>query len=248
MTDLKELALILQLALTEANQAIQQAISQGITADVKPDGSVVTNIDHISNDVISKVLAAHSSGIPQVSEECEHSWFIKDVPYHWLIDPIDGSNNLLKHNQEFVTIVALMQDQTPVIGGIGVPHNGDVNIGIVPLESAWKVNSVGQCSQIRGRSCSPQLTYVTSPRGVPPHDVGKDDHIIEISSGVKFLMLADGRAHNYGRFDMLRDWDVAGGAALVQAAGGQIHSWQGRPLEYGTPSREIVGFSAHSWH
>ena len=67
---------------------------------------------------------------------------------------------------------------------------------------------------------------------------------IACGSAVKFCRIADGSADLYPRLAPTRDWDVAAGHALVEAAGGQLRTPDGGRLIYGTPDLRIPGFIA----
>ena len=54
-------------------------------------------------------------------------------------------------------------------------------------------------------------------------------------SSLKFCRLAEGAADLYPRFGPTMEWDTAAGQAVLEAAGGSVHTTDGAPLRYGKP-------------
>jgi 3'(2'), 5'-bisphosphate nucleotidase len=238
--DLTTLEPIIEKALVTANIAIHEELKNGITPTVKYDGSWVTNIDQASNLAIEEVL--RTTDIPIVSEENVTSHNCKAQTY-WLVDPIDGTSNLVREGKEFVTLIALMHNGRPVLGGIGVPMINEINVGNALSKNAWRINAKGTTT-LRVRHRGPNnLIEVMSP---PRSNKKKIQNAIFIYSGLKFVAIADGRADLYMRGAGLNDWDVAAGEALITAAGGAVVDIRGNPLTYGSYHRIVDSFYALS--
>lgn len=95
----------------------------------KSDRSPVTRADTEADAIISRTLAA--CGLPIVSEESplpDHeqrmSW-----PRYFLVDPLDGTKGFVRGGQEFAVNIALMHEQTPVLGVIALPISGTLYFG-----------------------------------------------------------------------------------------------------------------------
>src|SRR5690554_6410978 len=87
----------------------------------KSDSCPVTRADiAASNSIISHLQA---TGIPIICEETV------EIPYEkrklwntvWIVDPIDGTKNFIKKNNEFTVNIALLENQEPTIGVVYVP-------------------------------------------------------------------------------------------------------------------------------
>ncbi len=87
----------------------------------KDDESPLTLADQISNDIISKALIL--TPIPVLSEEG------REIPYSerknwkhlWIVDPLDGTKEFIKKNDEFTVNIALIENGRPILGVIYVP-------------------------------------------------------------------------------------------------------------------------------
>ena len=69
---------------------------------------------------------------------------------------------------------------------------------------------------------------------------------IQAGSSLKFCLIAEGRADIYPRFGPTNEWDTAAGQGVLEAAGGEIVTTDGRPLAYGKPGFGNPHFIARS--
>src|SRR3546814_1962502 len=55
---------------------------------------------------------------------------------------------------------------------------------------------------------------------------------VSAGSSLKFCLVASGRADLYPRLGRTMEWDTAAGHAVLLAAGGQVYTLEGEPLDY----------------
>src|SRR3546814_7778975 len=67
---------------------------------------------------------------------------------------------------------------------------------------------------------------------------------VSAGSSLKFCLVASGRADLYPRLGRTMEWDTAAGHAVLLAAGGQVYTLEGEPLDYGKPGFENPHFYA----
>ena len=87
----------------------------------KDDESPLTKADIKSHETIISLL--EKTKIPILSEEG------KDIPYDerkkwkklWIVDPIDGTKEFIKRNDEFTVNIALIENNFPILGVIYAP-------------------------------------------------------------------------------------------------------------------------------
>lgn len=61
--------------------------------------------------------------------------------------------------------------------------------------------------------------------------------LVSVGSSLKFMLLAEGKAHLYPRLGRTMEWDTAAGQAILEEAGGQVLEFSTRrPLSYNKPS------------
>ena len=144
---------LLHVALTAAVEASSEVLSiyrSGFSPKFKADGSPVTQADIASNAIIERHL--NTTAIPLLTEESAHAPFTERRNWNqlWCVDPLDGTKEFIRRNDEFAINIALIEDQRPVLGIIASPVEGLALIGgenipaaIVPfgemtLPAAWR--------------------------------------------------------------------------------------------------------------
>ena len=106
-------------ALEEASAAIIDIYKRDFQIELKTDNSPVTEADKASNDI----LIAHLSKlqIPIISEERQPIAFNnrKKFEYIWLVDPLDGTREFIKKNDELMKMINEIKDANVEDGGSG---------------------------------------------------------------------------------------------------------------------------------
>ena len=146
--------------------------------------------------------------------------------FYWVVDPLDGTSNFLRDIPISCVSIALMQNLTPILGVIYDFNHDDLYFGHV--DSKAFVNQVEiKVSDYADKS---QSTLVT---GIPAKTNYSDNefkHMIDDfqkwkkvrmigSAAMASVYVATGKADVYKEFGTYL-WDVATGAAIVNAAGG----------------------------
>lgn len=212
--------------------------SQGLQHWNKSDGSVVTNADIKSEQLIQQGLRHHFPHIPFVGEEGLANG-TADSPgeQFWLVDPVDSTSSYLRGSDEFAICVALVEHGVPTLGVIGAPAWNKVFVGIVPTQASYKL--VGSHKQVIScRVCphSDPVVMVSSNMGFDPDApdprIPPQAEFVKMNSALKFVQVAQGEADFYPRGDRLGEYDVAAGDALVRAAGGSCTDWNQQRLVY----------------
>lgn len=114
--DIKNIAL-------KAGQIIMEIYNKDFTVEYKDDKSPLTEADTKSNEFICKALEELYPNIPIMSEENKQVDYEirKYWEYYWCIDPIDGTKEFIKKNDEFTVNIALIHKDTPVLGVVYAP-------------------------------------------------------------------------------------------------------------------------------
>ncbi len=244
-TDIKSWVPELKRISAAAGEAILTVYRQLQTTQVhyKDDASPVTAADWEAHQCIQQGLQQLTPGVPQLSEEAAAIPWVERSQWSrfWLIDPLDGTKEFLAANDEFTVNIAWIDQGRPLLGVIYQPVTqtwwwGGQGLG------AWKQQGSGDAVAIRTRSLAlPQLEVLTSHR----HGLEKlqawlasmrqqrlDIQARPLGSSLKFCHLAEGLADAYPRLGPTGEWDTAAAHALLQAAGGDILTWQLEPLRY----------------
>jgi fructose-1,6-bisphosphatase/inositol monophosphatase family enzyme len=141
----------------------------------------------------------------------------------WIIDPIDGTGNFVRGNQNFAVIVALVVKRRTLQGWIYDPLLGQMTYA-VKGGGTWRA---GQRREILRRSiagmsgCVARRDYdrLTS-RGLTARQIGSAAH--------EYLSLLDGSL-DFSCYRRLNPWDHAAGVLMIQEAGGKAALLDGSP-------------------
>ena len=123
-----------------AGQAIMEVYQTDFGVDYKSDKSPLTLADKRAHDIITEHLLPLE--IPILSEEGKNTPYSERKNWEtlWIVDPLDGTKEFIKKNDEFTVNIALIHGRTPVFGVIYVPvkrmlYFGSLTAGAYLLES-----------------------------------------------------------------------------------------------------------------
>jgi 3'(2'), 5'-bisphosphate nucleotidase len=211
----------------------------------KADKSPVTDADHAAEAVIVAGLRRLTPGLVVVAEEemaAGHVPKLDGRPF-WLVDPLDGTKEFIKRNGEFTVNIALVENGRPTLGIVLAP---------VP-DTLWRGDAeLGADKSANGSAFAPIAVRKAPVGGLVAcasrsHAIYNDLDIwfrnngltvadrIQAGSSLKFCLIAEGKADIYPRFGPTNEWDTAAGQGVLEAAGGEVVTTDGRPLAYGKP-------------
>lgn len=213
----------------------------------KEDNSPLTLADLESQRHIIAGLTELTPGIPILSEESAQAPWAERKHWRelWVVDPLDGTREFVKRNDEFTVNIALVVEHEPVLGMIAAPALGLLY---------WGAAGIGSFSHHPGAESLP--IQVSAPHN-PLRVVGSRSHLSAatadylarlgphvltgVGSSLKFCLLAEGKADLYPRFGPTSEWDTAAGQALLEAAGGHVTRLDGHRLRYNCRDSVING-------
>ncbi len=203
-----------------------------------------TSVNQRAQATIKNYLG--STHIPLLSEEGREMRYDerKDWDMFWLVDPLDGTKEFIKGNNEFTVNIALMLNHRPVVGVIYVPYYrkiyfcekgsgsymregvkpgeigyGDMFADAVKLPLVDKRNTPLRIAVSRSHQTRETAAYVDIMRKRFP-----DAEIIEQGSSYKFCLLAEGAVDYYVRTSDTYEWDTAAGEIILSDTGGTTKS------------------------
>ncbi|MFT5055602.1 MAG: myo-inositol-1(or 4)-monophosphatase [Pseudoalteromonas distincta] len=162
----------------------------------------------------------------------EETTSIRNEEQYWIIDPIDGTTNYLFGHTKFCISIALYENQKPVYAAVYVPADNEL----------FSADATGAYLNGKKFTCSNRsLTDSLLATGFPYYNFNEMDaylsllnKLMKTTKGLRRMGSAaiDLAYMAYGRFDAffelnLSPWDVAGGAYIVQQAGGIVSDFQG---------------------
>ena len=233
---------------------IMEIYNETYTVNYKSDQSPFTIADQQSNDIITQQLQTHYPHIPIISEEMAQQVSYetrKDWNTFWLVDPLDGSKEFIKKNDQFCIIISLIENNEPVFGMMYAPVS-HIAYYAIKGKGAFKLEKnqsqqcpleqspANQCNVIGSLShSSPEFDQFVAKQKETVDAV----NVVQIGSGLKFCHVAEGKADMYPRFVPTMEWDTAAGQLLVEECGKQlIDNKTNQRMTYNKPSLKNNGF------
>ncbi len=197
------------------------------TVNLLSDKDVKLQADVDSEKLIRERLAA--TGLPVIGEEQggDAALLNADTPY-WVVDPLDGTFNYLRGQPATCVSIGLMRGKKPVLGAIFDFNLNELYAGAAGwgftlnqrlVEPVWAAKLSQAClmtgfthgGDYSSRSIQAFVTQVQSYKKI--RMIG--------SAALALAYVAAGRADVYME-KAVNLWDLAAGAALIEAAGGHV--------------------------
>lgn len=203
--------------------------------DFKSDDSPVTQADRGVEDLVRNYLAKH---FPQDGVFGEEAGFQgSDRDHVWIIDPIDGTRSFLSGHPLFGFLLARLVQGEPEIGVIAMPPLGETLIGVK-----------GQGATLNGvpitvsRQTSLEQAVLFVNEGEKLYRDCPDLFAQLMKTGQTRRLAYDCYPHALlamGHVDVVVDYDLQPYDFLpvmtvVEAAGGVMTDWDGKPLTLGS--------------
>jgi len=230
-----------------AAAAVVAARAGSLDTRPKADLTPVTAADHASEAVILEALARLLPGMCVVSEEAAGRALPDRIPDSFvLVDPLDGTRELVAGRDEFTINLAIVDGGRPRLGIVAAPAQGLLWRGIesrgaerLRLSPGAPAHAAQARSIIRTRPAPRAgLVAAVSRSHLDPQTEALLARLPiaarhACGSAVKFCQIAEGSADVYPRLSPTCEWDVAAGHAVLAAAGGVVTTPEGAPLSYG---------------
>lgn len=230
-----------------AAAAIIAACAGSLDTRTKADLTPVTAADHAAEAVILEGLARLFPDTCVVSEEAVDRAPPDRIPDRFvLVDPLDGTRELVAGRDEFTINLAIVDGGRPRLGIVAAPAQGLLWRGIegsgaerLRLSPGAPANAAQGHSIIRTRPAPRAgLVAAVSRSHLDPQTEALLARLPiaarhACGSALKFCQIAEGSADVYPRLSPTCEWDVAAGHAVLAAAGGVVTTPEGAPLRYG---------------
>ena len=198
----------------------------------------VTNVDVAVQDYLTKELKEAFPEIEMIAEEKENLNLSEEKRY-WILDPIDGTTNLIYDYRMSAVALALYEQGEITLGIVYNPFNDELFTAVkgegaylngkaihtsedVELKNA--VISYGSCPYEKSRA---KELFVMFERIF----VNCADFRRTGSAALDFCYVACGRQHGFIELN-LKPWDYSAGSLILEEAGGVASRWDGEKLPY----------------
>ncbi|RJX72421.1 3'(2'),5'-bisphosphate nucleotidase [Vibrio sinensis] len=233
-------------------------------AYTKEDQTPVTSADIAAHKLIMKALSELTPDIPVLSEEAADISLEQRTQWdrYWLVDPLDGTQEFIARSGDFATIIALIENNKPIMGVVYGPVSG-VTYYAYQGKGAWKIPDMSESVRIQShKHVGPQqaIAIAISRR----QDINRItsrmssawnyDLVPLGSAALKACLVAEGAVDCYLRLGPTGEWDTAATQCIVEEAGGRILNTQLEPLSYNeretleNPNFIVLGDESLPWN
>lgn len=205
----------------------------GFEVTIKPDHTPVTQADREAEQAITAILRQAFPEYGFLGEE-----FGRQGPTErrWIIDPIDGTRNFVRHIPIWAVLIALEELGEVTAGVVLNPVTGDL------FHARKGEGAFANGEQIRVSDCDDMkdalflhasLGFLRSTRYWNGFGrlVDATGHTRGFGDYYGYGLVAEGKAEVYIEVD-LKPWDAAPVKILVEEAGGRLTDLDGRPTIY----------------
>jgi len=226
----------------------------------KEDNSPLTVADTAAHEVICENLSLLTPQIPILSEESSHIDFSERMKWtqYWLVDPLDGTREFVKKNDEFTVNIALIDGHKSVLGVVHIPVINTSYLAAIN-HGAYRCDKQNKMEKISVRKINKNDITIAGSRSHGNQRQQsfiskiKNAKVLSIGSSKKFCLVAEGKADIYPRFGSTSEWDTAAAQCIVEESGGKVIDEDLNPIKYNTksslinPSFFVIADTSFNW-
>lgn len=234
----REVARAIELA-REAGKKVLEIYDREYEVEFKAGDEPVTLADRLANELIVRGLQDTFPQDAILAEESVDDGHRFSSSRVWLVDPVDGTQDFINHDDEFSVMIGLLIDGQPILGVAYQPTNdllyyASAEVGafmnhrgrVTPLHVS-QVSEVSQMRIVSSRThVSPEVLEIQQALGIR-------EHLRHGSAGLKVGLVCQQRADIYiNTGQMSKEWDVCAPEAILHLAGGVMTDLRGVPIRY----------------
>ena len=230
-------------ALAAAAEVLERFTPGEVEAELKEGGDPLTAADTAVNEVLAKMLRGRGEG--WLSEETTDAASRLERRRVWVVDPIDGTREFIDGIPEWCVSIGLVEDGVPVAGGVMSPPNGRLIIGSDETGVECNGQPAGTTDSTDIRGALVLASRSEARRGEWERFFSTPIAVRNMGSvAYKLSLVGAGLADATWTLVPKNEWDVAGGAALVRAGGGQVFGTDGADVAFNRADPLMDGFIA----
>ena len=210
----------------------------------KTDSDFVTAVDLSISDFLKKNLAEITPDIGFMSEEEE----CEIQPVRWILDPIDGTTNLLYgYNMSSVSL-GLCDNNNIMFGVVYNPFTKEIFTAVRGKGAYRNGKKMGKIADRDLKACLVEFGAGVSQKKYTEENFALAKEVFKncldvrrvCSTALTLCYIADGRLNGY--FErVLKPWDSAAGSLVLEECGGVNMNWDGKPIDFSGVSTYIAG-------
>lgn len=212
--------------------------------NLKGEADFVTAVDIKISDYLKEKLAQITPDIDFMSEEADNE--IK--PVRWILDPIDGTTNLIYGYNVSSISLALCVNEIIEFGIVYNPFNDEIFTAHKGKGAFYNGQKLPQAPNREFSKCLIEFGAGSTNKGAAKlsFEVGREifENCLDIrricSSALAICYVAQGRINGYFE-KRIKPWDYAAASLVLAECGGISSDWQAKNIQFKTATSYICG-------
>ena len=201
-----------------------------------------------ADDLANEYLVSHlknSFNLPIISEEIVQEP-IENLNDYFIIDPIDGTASFAHGFPGWVTQLAYVQNEKPIMSAIFAPVTNEFFFA-EKGKGVFKNNSSLKLTDQTKTSPFSVIDNYPEPKGITEelfNEMNIQEYVESGSIGLKICRIAEQKADLFFKDMTPRDWDLLPPMLILEEAGGTLIDKNGDPFKFGTKEKIHNGLIA----
>lgn len=234
----KELEAMLEAARL-ASENIMKYYRNGFDVEIKEDNSPVTEADKTSDVLIRRYLSDKFPTYSFLTEEEEDDLSRLNNDFIFIIDPLDGTKDFIKKDDEFTVNIALCFKHKIVAGVVAEPARGNYYYASLG-KGAYKLDNLGKTTKLHVSDKLKDLTCLVSifheseeEKELIAKNSDKITKVERKGSSLKACEIASGLAEvSFRCSGGTKERDTGAFQIIVEEAGGLVLKPDKTPITY----------------
>jgi myo-inositol-1(or 4)-monophosphatase len=223
---------LLEAAIREAGALARDLTAKPLEIQSKGEAGPVTNVDFAVDALLTERLRGARPDYGWLSEEAPDDAAARiEHQRVFMLDPIDGTAAMISRIPQYTISIGIVDSGHAWAGAIYNPMTDELYLGAVGESAALNGRPIRASLRdtLEGARMIGQKNRFADRRWPKPWPKTLQ---IESRQSIAYRMaiVASGQADATILFGMKNEWDIAAGAAIVEAAGGRVTDPWGQPL------------------
>jgi fructose-1,6-bisphosphatase/inositol monophosphatase family enzyme len=242
---------------TTAGRLVMDRYEKVEQVDYKSARDIVTEVDHLSEQLIIDAIKARFPGDAILAEESgEHATGTGDSPTAgrgrvWIIDPIDGTINYANGIPFFCVSLGLAVDGRPAAGVVVDPTRNEVFAATADGPATLNDRPIAASDKDKLTDFVIQMALSGRAAATRARAVRKEIRISRSmgSSALALAYVANGRFDAFIQQGGMSNWDIAAAGLIAERAGATVTDMSGGAwFDLVRPTRAVTAVAAPAAH
>jgi len=211
---------------------------------MKGAADFVTAVDMAISDYLKAALAELTPDIGFMSEEEK----AEILPRRWILDPIDGTTNLVYGYNKSSVSLALCENEVITFGVVFDPFTDELFVAKRGEGAYYNGEKISVAQDREISDCIVEFGAGSTKKHFADVSfaMAKDVFLncLDLrricSSALAVSYISQGRINGYFEYS-IKPWDYAAASLILEECGGVLTDWEGKPLPFDRPSSIVCG-------